>query len=90
MKFGEISNQFLNLKHITFQNEGFSGSVTKETFEGVRNLETIRFVDTYVTTIEDESFDNLKDMKGNAYDHEIKIHITRVLLLHENNLLFML
>ena len=57
---------FPNLKHITFQNEGFGGSVTSKTFEGIRNLETIRFVDTYVTTIEDGSFDNLKDIQGNV------------------------
>ena len=66
VNLGEISIHFPNLKHITFQNEGFDGSVTAKTFEGIRNLETIRFVDTYVTTIEDGSFDNLNDIQGNV------------------------
>ena len=61
----EMSINFTNLKGITFLHEGFYGTITTKTFEGLENLETITFEHTNVQSIEKGSFEKLKDIKGN-------------------------
>ena len=63
--FKEMSIYFPNLKGITFLSEGFHGSVTTKTFEGLENLERVIFEHTNVDSIENGAFENLKNLKGN-------------------------
>ena len=63
--FKEMSFYFPNLKGITFLQEGFYGSITRKTFEGLENLERVTFKHTNVHSIEDGAFENLKNIKGN-------------------------
>ena len=63
--FKEMSINFPNLKGITFLHEGFHGSITTKTFEGLENLERVIFDHTNVNSIENGAFENLKNLKGN-------------------------
>ena len=63
--FKDMSFYFPNLKGITFLQEGFYGSITTNTFEGLENLERVTFKHTNVRSIEDRAFENLKNIKGN-------------------------
>ena len=65
--FEGLSTNFPNIKSITLQYEGISGSVTQQTFKGLENIETIRIIDTYIESIEQRSFVNLDVVKGNIY-----------------------
>ena len=62
--FMEMSDKFPNLKGITFLKEGFYGSITTKSFEGLENLETITFEHTNVHSIEKGSFEKFSNIKG--------------------------
>ena len=62
--FEALPINFPNLKSVTFQYEGIVGSVTNQTFKGLENIETIRFVDTYINSVEIGSFDTMKKLTG--------------------------
>ena len=59
-----MSDQFPNLKSVTLKHGGVFGSITTKTFEGLKNIETLRFIKTNIQAIEIGSFQNLKDVKG--------------------------
>ena len=69
--FEGLSTNFPNLKSVTFQYEGIVGSATNKTFTGLENIETIRFVDTYIDGVEIGSFKTMNKLKGIAgVEHE--------------------
>ena len=74
--FEGLSINFPNLKSITFQNEGIVGSVINQTFKGLENIETIRFVDTYMENVEIGSFKSLKKLTG-IMNVELKEYIKK-------------
>ena len=62
--FRGMNDIFPKLKSVTFKNEGVYGSITPKTFEGLQNIETIRFKGTNIQAIEIGSFQNLMNVKG--------------------------
>ena len=62
--FRGMTVHFTKLKSITFQQEGVFGAITPQTFEGLENIETIRFIDTNIDIVEDDSFVKLRYTKG--------------------------
>jgi len=69
--FEGLSINFPNLKSITFQNEGIVGSAINQTFKGLENIETIRFVDTYMENVEIGSFKSLKKLTGISLEKNV-------------------
>ena len=63
--FVDMEKHFTNLISITFWRDGFYGSITPKTFTGLENIEVIHISHTYIENIENGSFDNLKNIKGN-------------------------
>ena len=62
--FRGMTSHFENLKSVTFQQEGIYGAITPQTFEGLENIETIRFIDTNIDIVEDSSFVKIRNIKG--------------------------
>ena len=67
--FGNMTAHFPNLKSIVLLDEGFYGSITSKTFEGIENittLSTIHIIDTYIESIEEDSFRKLENIQGST------------------------
>ena len=62
--FINMSITFPKLKSITFQEEGFYGTINQKTFLGLENIETLRIIDTNIHAIEEGSFQILPKMTG--------------------------
>ena len=59
-----MNDTFPKLKSVTFKDGGVYGSITPKTFEGLDNIETIRFIETNIQAIDIGSFQNLENVKG--------------------------
>ena len=73
--FGNMTAHFPNLKSIALLDEGFYGSITSKTFEGIENITTLHIIDTNIESIEEDSFRKLKNIHGNTLSLFIYIGI---------------
>ena len=73
--FGNLTAHFPNLKSIALLDEGFYGSITSKTFEGIENITTLHIIDTNIESIEEDSFRKLKNIHGNTLSLFIYIGI---------------
>ena len=64
--FGDMNLTFPNLKSIALDGEGIYGSITPKTFDSIENIETIHIIDTYIESIEVDSFRKLENIQGNT------------------------
>ena len=62
--FRGMSKHFPKLRSVTFRDGGVYGSITPKSFEGLQNIETIRFIKTNIKAIDIGSFQTLKNLKG--------------------------
>ena len=62
--FADMENHFTNLKNIQLQGDGFYGSISRQTFTGLKKIEIISIYKTSIDNIENGSFELLNKLKG--------------------------
>ena len=65
--FTGLDKSFKRLRDISIWDDGFYGSITKNTFRGLDYIQRIRIKDTDITNIDDDSFSSFKDIEGSFY-----------------------
>ena len=62
--------RFKNLVDITFWSSGFQGSLSSDSFRGLENIHNFKVIDTKLSSISSNAFDNLRNLKGKKHKLE--------------------